>query len=56
MNEAVYRANQVRVETIGGVVTLTGNVQTRLEADRVVEMTKTVKGVKEIRDGLEIRP
>ncbi len=56
MNEAVYKVNQIRVETIGGVVTLTGVVQTRLEADRVVEMTKTIKGVKEIKDGLEVRP
>jgi hyperosmotically inducible protein len=56
MNEAVFRVNQIRVDTIGGVVTLTGVVQTRLEADRVVEMTKTIKGVREIRDGLEIRP
>ena len=56
MNEAVFRVNQIRVDTIGGVVTLTGVVQTRPEADRVVEMTKTVKGVKDIRDGLEVRP
>lgn len=56
MNEAVYQVNQIRVETIGGVVTLTGVVQTRLEADRAVEMTKTIKGVREIRDGLEVRP
>jgi len=56
LNEAVFKVNQIRVDTIGGVVTLTGVVQTRLEADRVVEMTKTIKGVREIRDGLEIRP
>ncbi len=56
MNEAVFKANQIRVETVGGVVTLTGVVQTRLEADRAVEMTKTIKGVKDIRDGLEVRP
>ncbi len=56
MNEAVFKANQIRVETVGGVVTLTGVVQTRPEADRAVEMTKTIKGVKDIRDGLEVRP
>lgn len=55
MNEAVYKVNQIRVETVGGIVTLTGTVQTRTEADRVVEMTKTIKGVKEIKDGLEVR-
>lgn len=56
MNEAVYKVNQIRVETINGVVTLTGVVQSRPEADRVVEMTKTIQGVKEIRNGLEVRP
>lgn len=56
MNEAVFKVNQIRVETINGVVTLTGVVQSRPEADRVVEMTKTIQGVKEIRNGLEVRP
>lgn len=56
MNEAVFKVNQIRVETINGTVTLTGVVQSRPEADRVVEMTKTIQGVREIRNGLEIRP
>ncbi len=56
VNEAMYKVNQIRVETVNGVVTLSGVVQSRPEADRVVEMTKTIKGVKEIRDVLEVRP
>jgi hyperosmotically inducible protein len=56
MNEAVFKVNQIRIETTNGVVTLTGTVQSRPEADRVVEMTKTIQGVREIRNSLDIRP
>lgn len=56
MNEAVFKVNQIRIETVNGVVTLTGTVQSRPEADRVVEMTKTIQGVREIRNGLDVRP
>lgn len=56
VNEAMYKVNQIRVETVNGVVTLSGVVQSRPEAERVVEMTKTIKGVKEIRDVLDVRP
>jgi hyperosmotically inducible protein len=56
VNEAMFKVNQVRVETVNGVVTLTGIVQSRPEADRVIEMTKTVQGVKEIRNSLDVRP
>jgi len=56
VNEAMFKVNQIRIETITGVVTLSGTVQSRPEADRVVEMTKTVQGVREIRNNLDIRP
>jgi len=55
MNDAIYRVNQIRVDTFNGVVQLSGMVSTRTEAIHVEEMTKTIKGVKEIRDNLEIR-
>jgi|GEM_PF-1011728 len=56
VNEAMFKVNQIRVETVNGTVTLSGTVQSRPEADRVVEMTKTVQGVKEIRNSLDVRP
>lgn len=52
MNEAIFKVNQIRVDTINGVVTLTGVVQSRIEAAHAVEMAKTVQGVREIRNGL----
>jgi hyperosmotically inducible protein len=52
----MFKVNQIRIETVNGVVTLTGVVQSRPEADRVVEMTKTVQGVREIRNSLDVRP
>jgi hyperosmotically inducible protein len=56
VNEAMFKVNQIRIETVNGVVTLSGTVQSRPEADRVVEMTKTVQGVKEIRNSMDVRP
>lgn len=56
VNEAIFKVNQIRIETVNGVVTLSGTVQSRPEADRVVEMTKTIQGVKEIRNSLDVRP
>ena len=55
MNEAVFKVNQIRVETINGVVTLTGVVQSRIEALHAAEMAKTIQGVREIRNGLEVQ-
>ena len=55
MNDAIYKVNQIRVETFNGVVQLSGTVGTRMEAMHVEEMTKTVKGVTEIRDNLDVR-
>lgn len=55
MNDAMYKVNQIRVETFNGVVQLSGTVGTRAQAIHVEEMTKTIKGVKEIRDNLEVR-
>lgn len=56
VNEAMFQVNQIRIETVNGVVTLSGTVQSRSEADLAVEMTKTVQGVREIRNSLEVRP
>jgi hyperosmotically inducible protein len=55
INDAVYQANQVRVETFNGVVQLSGTVPTRLDVTKVEEMVKTIKGVKEIRNNLQVR-
>lgn len=55
MNDAVYQANQIRVETFNGVVQLSGSVPTRLDVTKVEEMVKTINGVKEIRNNLQVR-
>jgi osmotically-inducible protein OsmY len=52
----MFKVNQIRIETVNGVVILSGKVQSRPEADRVVEMTKTVQGVRDIRNSLDVRP
>lgn len=55
MNDAIYRVNQIRVETFNGVVQLSGTVGTTTESLHVVEMTRTIGGVRDIRNNLEIR-
>ena len=56
INEAMFKVNQIRIETANGTVTLSGTVQSGPEADRIVEMTKTVQGVRDIRNSLDVRP
>jgi hypothetical protein len=55
VNEAMFKVNQIKVETFNGVVQLSGTVPSRVEALQVQEMAKSIKGVKEIKDNLMIK-
>lgn len=46
----------VNVETVNGVVTLTGTVDTQAQADNAVKIAKTVDGVKQVNSKLEVKP
>ncbi|HEV8243630.1 MAG TPA: BON domain-containing protein [Nitrospirales bacterium] len=52
--EKLINSTRVGVKTERGVVYLTGAVPTPEERNRVVQITKSVRGVREVVNGLEI--
>jgi len=52
--EKLINSTRVGVKTERGVVYLTGAVATAEERNRVVQITKNVRGVREVVNGLEI--
>ncbi len=52
--EKLINSTRVGVKTERGVVYLTGAVPTAEERNRVVQITKNVRGVREVVNGLEI--
>lgn len=52
--DPTVRARKIDVDTIEGVVTLTGVVDTTIEAERAVEVAREISGVKKVKDNLQI--
>ena len=48
-------ATHIHVKTYNGVVTLTGYTKTQAEADRAVEVTNKIEGVKSVVNNLEVK-
>lgn len=46
------RAEDVKVESEGGKITLSGNVRTKSEKAKVLELTKELRGVETVKDEL----
>jgi hyperosmotically inducible protein len=44
------------VETTNGVVHLTGDVKSKAEADKAIEIAKKVDGVKKVKSDLVVKP
>jgi hyperosmotically inducible protein len=55
IEDADTKAYQINVETDHGVVLLTGFVDSRSDRDRAGELARSVKGVSQVRNDLEIR-
>ena len=49
------KAMDVHVETQKGVVTLSGFVPSKAEADRAVQLARGVKGVNEVKSSIQIK-
>lgn len=49
-------ALDINVDTSNGMVTLKGTVSSQAEADRAIELARTVDGVKEVTSELQIAP
>lgn len=49
-------ASKIDVSTSGGVVTLSGNVSSDQEKQRIIQIVRQIKGVKTINSSLEVKP
>lgn len=55
IGDSRLKANDISVETYKGIVQLSGFVDTQAEADRAVQLARTVKGVKAVNNSLIIK-
>jgi hyperosmotically inducible protein len=54
LNDRELGLRQIAVESRGGVVTLSGRVASDDEADRVVKLTRSVNGVRDVKSTLRV--
>jgi osmotically-inducible protein OsmY len=54
LNDPDANATRIDVNTTAGVVTLSGDVRSKSEADRAVQVAHGVAGVKDVRSALRI--
>lgn len=55
LNEATLKVSEINVETFKGVVQLSGFVSTQAAADKAVEVTRGVNGVKSVKNDMRIK-
>ena len=56
INDLLLEKTRIDVDTLKGVVTLSGRVQTREQEARAIELARAVKGVTDVKSTLEIHP
>jgi osmotically-inducible protein OsmY len=56
LNEPGVSFTRVDVETVHGVVTLSGAVKSKEEEQKVIAVTRGVKGVKDVKSALRLEP
>jgi len=52
--DSIVKARKIDVDTVRGVVTLTGVVETEAEVDRAIQLTRNTEGVKEVVNNLQL--
>jgi osmotically-inducible protein OsmY len=55
VGDPTTKAHQINVETFQGTVQLSGFVDSTDSRSRALEVARNVEGVKEVKDGLEVR-
>ena len=55
LNEPNLSVTEINVETFKGVVQLSGFVSSREDANRAVEVTREVKGVKSVKNNMQLK-
>lgn len=56
LNDPQVGANGISVATAGGVVTIAGSVDSQAEAQRAVDLARTVAGVRDVQSRLQVVP
>lgn len=56
VEDSTVKAHRVNVETYKGVVQLSGFVSNQREADQAVMIARNVKGVREVKNDIQLRP
>lgn len=55
VGDSRLKANDINVKTYKGIVQLSGFVDTQAEADRAVQLARTIKGVKAVNNSLIVK-
>ena len=55
LNDADVGALRIDVDTVGGVVTLSGQVKTPAERDKAVAVARTINGVSDVKSSLLVQ-
>lgn len=56
LNDPAVGGLRIDVDTFKGVVTLSGRVESQAEKDQAIALARTVDGVTEVKDALQIIP
>jgi hyperosmotically inducible periplasmic protein len=56
LNDLAITATTIDVETVKGVVTLSGRVKTKDDETRAIALARTVTGVSDVKSALKIQP
>lgn len=56
LNDPAVGGLRIDVDTFKGVVTLSGRVKSQAEKDQAVGLARTIGGVSEVKDALQIEP
>jgi len=54
LEDPITKARKIDVDTVNGVVTLTGLVESKEEVERAVEIAKSVSGVRKVINNLKV--
>jgi osmotically-inducible protein OsmY len=55
LSEPTLKSSEINVETFKGVVQLSGFVNSRSDIDRAVEVARSVKGVKSVKNDMRLK-
>jgi osmotically-inducible protein OsmY len=55
LNEPTLKSSEINVETFKGVVQLSGFVNSRADIERAIEVARSVKGVKSVKNDMRLK-